>query len=48
MTADAKMVQAIAVGKGPRQSLLILGYAGWAAGQLEMELKEQFMVRDRR
>lgn len=39
MTADAKMVQALALGKGPRQSLLILGYAGWAAGQLEMELK---------
>jgi putative transcriptional regulator len=39
MTADAKMMQALALGKGPRQSLLILGYAGWAAGQLEMELK---------
>ena len=40
MTADAKMVQALAVGKGPRQALLIMGYAGWAAGQLEMELKD--------
>ena len=40
MTADAKMVQALAVGKGPRQALLILGYAGWAAGQWEMELKD--------
>jgi len=39
MTADAKMVQALASGKGPRQALLILGCAGWAAGQLEMELK---------
>jgi len=39
MTADAKMVQALASGKGPRQALLILGHAGWAAGQLEMELK---------
>jgi len=39
MTADAKMIQAMAQGKGPRQALLILGYAGWAAGQLEMELK---------
>ncbi|MGZ8444642.1 MAG: YqgE/AlgH family protein, partial [Candidatus Binatia bacterium] len=38
MTADAKMVQALADGKGPRQALLIMGYAGWAAGQLEMEL----------
>ncbi len=40
MTADAKMMQALAVGKGPRQALLILGYAGWGAGQLEMELKD--------
>jgi len=39
MTADAKMVQALASGKGPRQALLVLGHAGWAAGQLEMELK---------
>jgi putative transcriptional regulator len=39
MTADAKMVRALADGKGPRQALLIMGYAGWAAGQLEMELK---------
>jgi len=39
MTADAKMIHAMAQGKGPRQALFILGYAGWAAGQLETELK---------
>jgi len=39
VTADAKMVQALALGRGPRQSLLIMGYAGWAPGQLEMEIK---------
>jgi len=39
MTADAKMIELIAAGKGPRQSLFMLGYAGWAPGQLEAELK---------
>jgi putative transcriptional regulator len=38
MTADAKMVQAMAQDKGPRQALLMLGYAGWGPGQLEMEI----------
>lgn len=38
MTADIKMIAAMARGRGPRQSLVMLGYAGWGPGQLEMEL----------
>jgi len=39
MTSDARIVAEISKGKGPRQFLLMIGYAGWAAGQLEEEIK---------
>ncbi len=38
MTGDAAMLQAIAAGEGPRRWLFMLGYAGWAPDQLEMEI----------
>ncbi len=38
VTADPRLIQSMSRGKGPRQSLFILGYAGWASGQLENEI----------
>jgi putative transcriptional regulator len=40
ITTSKDILQAIATGEGPEQSLVALGYAGWGAGQLEKELAE--------
>ncbi|MEZ5558477.1 MAG: YqgE/AlgH family protein [Pseudomonadales bacterium] len=40
LTAALEMLEAIAAGTGPAQFLIALGYAGWGAGQLEQELKD--------
>lgn len=38
LTTSKDILQAVAAGDGPAQMLVSMGYAGWAAGQLEDEL----------
>jgi len=40
LTTSQDILTAIAHHRGPRQSLVALGYAGWGAGQLEQELAD--------
>lgn len=39
LTATTDILKDIVFGHGPEQSLFVLGYCGWAAGQLEDEIK---------
>jgi putative transcriptional regulator len=40
ITTSRDILRAIAIGQGPDDSLIALGYAGWSAGQIEQEIKE--------
>src|SRR5437660_12858622 len=38
VTMSLDILRDIGAGKGPQQSLIMFGYAGWGAGQLESEI----------
>ena len=40
LTTSRDILEAVSHGAGPARMLLTLGYSGWAAGQLEHELKQ--------
>ncbi len=40
ITTSRDILEAMAKGGGPDQTLVALGYAGWGAGQLEQELQQ--------
>jgi putative transcriptional regulator len=39
LTATLDILRALAEGRGPKQALFALGYAGWAPGQVEIEFQ---------
>lgn len=39
MTMSRDVLEAIAAGSGPRRFKVVLGYAGWGAGQLDEEMR---------
>jgi putative transcriptional regulator len=40
LSANLDILRAVAAGGGPERARLVLGYAGWGAGQLDEEMKQ--------
>ena len=46
LTTSGDILEAIAIGKGPANYLIALGYAGWNPGQLDEELLENVWIQN--
>lgn len=44
VTASSAILSDIVTGNGPKQAALIVGYAGWSAGQLEAEIEQNSWI----
>lgn len=44
VSSNVEILYDIEKGSGPKKSLLIMGYTGWKAGQLEEELEENYWI----
>lgn len=44
MTSSIEILKALAAQIGPKKSLVMLGYSGWGAGQLESEIREDSWI----
>jgi len=40
VTTSQDILSSLAAGNGPERALIVLGYAGWGAGQLDAEIRE--------
>jgi putative transcriptional regulator len=44
VSSNTDILDDILVGKGPQKSMFFVGYTGWAAGQLEDEMEDNFWI----